>query len=215
MSEVNYKRKYIELRTKFISSVDVAFRLGVEQGMQQAQVQQAQQQQADAQAMQQAAAGGQPGQPGEGGAPGEEGGQPGEQPGNPASEHPEGSELDQHISQLEQAMGKAEHEHELYKDLKKSLDGFKAIKASYEHAAMLRKNDAAIRTITKNMNKHKLAPRAMNERARNNLSSQQKSTLDLQQKIVDDMFKSWDAEETDMVGKVLEAIGNEGKLKKE
>lgn len=206
MADVNYKLKYMELKSKFINAIDTAFRLGMEQGMQQAQVQQAQQQQADAQAMQQAALQGQ-GQPGEDGGAPDEGGDPGQE--GPTSENPQGSELDQHIDQLEQAMGKAEYGTELYESLKKAVDGMK-------HAQMLRKNEAAVRAIAKNMKKPSLLPRRqMNERARKNLNEHQKSTLEMQQQIVDDVFKHWDAEESDVMGKVLEIVGNEGKLKKE
>lgn len=44
MSDIDYKDKYLDLRDKFLKSTDVAFRLGYEQGLKDAQQQQAQMQ---------------------------------------------------------------------------------------------------------------------------------------------------------------------------
>src|ERR1700677_3890259 len=120
--EVNYKMKYQELKSKYMKAVDMAFRLGVEEGMKQGQLDNANQQLAQAQEQNTAAAGGAPGDPSqEGGSPNNNGaggtpdqgtgidksGAPSIQPGQPpASENPEGSELDQHISKLESMIAK-------------------------------------------------------------------------------------------------------------
>jgi hypothetical protein len=42
MSKVNWKDKYMELRSKYMNATDVAFRLGVEEGQKNAQFEQAQ-----------------------------------------------------------------------------------------------------------------------------------------------------------------------------
>ena len=66
MSLTDYRAKYMDLKTKFQETVDLAWRLGFEQGAQQAQLDQVAQQQAQADQMAMAANGQpQPGQPGE------------------------------------------------------------------------------------------------------------------------------------------------------
>jgi hypothetical protein len=123
----DYKQKYKEVVQKLVESTDVAYRLGYEAGMKQARQdnmmqQQAQQQQAMMQ--QQAAMIGQvPGQDGqqtdESGAPMQDQGQmPGQAPmegqqaapmGEDEEMSPEqGSELDQHIGELENLVSKGE-----------------------------------------------------------------------------------------------------------
>ena len=96
MPLVDYKAKYLDLKTKYQETCDLSWRLGYEQGLKDAQLEQVQQQQAEADQMAMAA-NGQP-QPGQ---PGEEGEQPGGQPGQgeaPQSQNPNGDELDsQHI----------------------------------------------------------------------------------------------------------------------
>lgn len=142
--EVNYKAKYLELRAKYMNAVDVAFRLGFEEGAKQSQLDNAGQQLAQAQAEKQSMAAnseqaskennnGTPGTPDQGAAP-DKSGSPSIQP-SPAesapnagnaplkeSENPEGSELDQHIAKLESMIQKSENPAE---DLKKSLDELK------------------------------------------------------------------------------------------
>lgn len=128
----DWKMKYQEIRAKLKEATDVAYRLGYERGMkdgtQQAQMQAMQQQ---VQAQQQAMMGGQPGQPGaEGGDPSQDpamqGGAPGgEMPpgaddgsmdpqmagGAPDEGAPDaagGSELDNHINELQSLVAKGE-----------------------------------------------------------------------------------------------------------
>jgi hypothetical protein len=114
-NKVDWKQKYMEIRSKYMNAIDTAFRLGVQEGQRiaemenmQMQLQQAQQQAAAA-AQQAAAAqsmpGGMPGEempPEEGGMPGEE--MPPEEGGMPGEEMPpeEGDELGQSIDELEQ-----------------------------------------------------------------------------------------------------------------
>lgn len=126
----DWKMKYMEMRSKLKEATDVAYRLGYERGMkdgtQQAQMQSMQQQM---QAQQQAMMGGQPGQPGAPGGdpsqdPGMQGGAPGMPPGaDDGSQDPQmaagapeagaedaasGSELDNHINELQSLVAKGE-----------------------------------------------------------------------------------------------------------
>lgn len=110
---VDYKTKYLDIRSKLIRATDAAYRLGYEEGMKEGQQQaqqQAQQMQMEQQAMMQQQMGGQPGA--EGMSPEEqamveeqmaqEGGAPEEM-----SEE-QGSELDQSIAELESLVAKGE-----------------------------------------------------------------------------------------------------------
>ena len=128
MKNQDWKLKYQDLKLKFMDAVDVSFRLGMEQGLQQAQMQQAQQQQADAQAAQQAAMGQQPGQPG----------QEGQDMNSPES--PDGSELDSHIGQLEGMLNKSKQGSPEQGALQKSLDGIRAFQSNLRQASELRKS---------------------------------------------------------------------------
>ncbi len=181
MRNQDWKLKYKDLKLKFHDAVDVAFRLGVEQGMQQAQIQEAQQaqmmaQQADAQS----------------GMPGQEEGMPGEE--NPEAGQPNGSELDEHIGTLESMLEKADPTSPDALTLKKSLEGLKAIQHSFQMA----KSTKSINQIAKNMKK----PFSFNKRAEKNLPDHAKKALSNQEKIVDDIMKSMAEEEE----KVTEAI---------
>lgn len=202
MSETNWKSKYQELKAKLKSSVEASFKIGFEQGAQQAQMQAQADQAAQAQA---AAQQGQPGQ--EGGAPGEEGG---EQPGQeqqPGQENPQGSELDQHINTLQSMVQKSELKPEDLQELKKSLDGLVAAKQAKEA-------QAAIKGIAKALNRpnkiFNLSPSAQA-----NLSSQAKSAVTMQERVINDVMKSW-KEEEERVGKdVLEVLESQGIIKKD
>lgn len=203
-AEINYKNKYMELRSKYMNDLDVAFRLGFEQGGQQAQQDQMAQEQQQAQEIQQAAAGGQPGQPGEGGAPGEAApgapGQPGGQPGgapDTGSEHPEGSELDQHIAKLESMIAKAEKSSP--DDLKKSVQEFHSIgndlrklQKSWKEQSDLKKSHAAIAGIAKAL--HKPAFK-MSKQASINLNENAKQAVSMQHRIVSDVMAKMEEEE--------------------
>lgn len=197
MADINWKSKYTELKEKYKSSVDTAYRLGCEQGMQMAQQQQMQEQQQQEQAMQQAAMAGQaqPGQPGQEGAPQDGGEQPGD------SAHPQGSELDQHISQLEGMLGKSELTGEDLQSLKKSVE---ALKFGIE----MQKSNKAIKGIVSAIN------RPMNKSAQANLSQGQKSALTMQQKIVSDIMSQWETQESNLSKSILDVVAGEG-LKKD
>lgn len=131
-NKVDYKKKYLDLRSKFISSLDVAFRLGYEQASKEAAIQQAQAQMQQV-AQQQQMMGQQQAMPSA-----EQqmlGQQSGEE--QPQEGQPEGSdEVSDYIAQIENLVNKTENVPE---DLKKAIQGIKAVKTkpnfsfSYTH----------------------------------------------------------------------------------
>lgn len=225
MSQVNYKEKYLQLKQRFQESVDVAFRLGYEQGaqaQQQQQMQQQQQQVADQQAAQaQAAAGGGQfgGDPGEGGE--DQGAAPGGAPGAQLSEDSRGvgqqaqgaggtagpSELDNHIGELEGLMAKAEYGTEGWETLKKSIDTLK----SYKSAVDFKKNEQLIKSIGENLRK----PLKLNIKANHNIAPNAKSALTLQHKIVGDIMDQWDKEEKGIPTEITKILASESLVKKD
>lgn len=154
----DWKTKYMDIRAKLKESTDVAFRLGYERGMKDGT--QAAQMQAMAQQQQQQAAmmGGQPGQPGQpGGDPSQDpsmqggdpsaGGMPPEAGGEdqdpqmgaaaPGAEEMEdagggGSELDQHIDELQGLVAKGEKPTVL--DIRKAVQALAGIRKSQKNA---------------------------------------------------------------------------------
>lgn len=208
--EKTYKAKYQQLKMQYMHAVDTAFRIGFEQGQQQATMDQAAQQQQQQDAMMQAQAGGPPGAEG---APPEEGGMPtepgAEQEMEPTSEHPDGSELDQHIAKLESLLGKAETSPE---DLSKALSEIKALRKSQVQAIELKKSAGAIKEISKAL--HRPAFK-LSAQASHNMNDTAKRAVSLQHKIVDDVMKKWEEEELRASNKINEIISVEGLTKKE
>jgi hypothetical protein len=209
-AEINFKKKYLELRSKYIADLDMAFRLGVEQGAQQAQQQQGQMNQEKLQ-QQQLEAGGMAGQH----APEEESEAPGQQePKN--DEMPEegaqpametnGSELDQHINKLESALGSSASP-----EVKKSLEIILSLRKAEKQALEMKKAERAIPGIVKAL--HKPAFK-MGVQAFHNLSDNAKQTVTLQHKIVNDVMKAW-ADEESKASNELESILNIENLLKE
>jgi hypothetical protein len=232
--EVNYKQKYLELRQKYMNSVDVAFRLGFEEGAKQSQLDNAGQQMAQAQAEKEASAGaaaapGQPpkennnsapGTPDQGSGP-DKSGSPSIQPkpveGAPAakpdgspmkeSENPAGSELDQHIAKLESMIQKSENPAE---DLKKSLDELKELSKNLKFQAELKKSAEAIPAIAKALHKPQFK---FGVQAQHNLTSTAKSALSMHHKIVGDIMEKWEKEESKAGKDILSVLGIEGATK--
>ena len=205
MSEINWKLKYEQLKAKMHSAVDMAFRLGYENGMQSSQVQQAADHASQMNQMAQTQAGAQADPNAQ---PGEQGGQPGEETSAPASEHPDGSELDQHIAKLESLIAKGELDDAGKSDLAKSLEGFRAYKAKID----LLKSEKAIKSIGKSMRDFKLK---LGKSAAVNMNDTAKKALTLQEKIVTDVMKSWEKEEARMAKDVSTVLQVEGLTKKE
>lgn len=219
MADINYKMKYQSLKGKFMSSVDMAFRLGYEAGAKDAQVEQAAQ--AQQQAAEQEAQMGQDPQGGsEGGWQGEEVSQadPSSSPNAPGaesaggapmqeSEHPDGSELDQHINMLESMLAKGEEAVDS-QDLRKALDQIK----SFKQAAVAKKN---IKGIAKALKKPVAKKVFALGKGAQNLSPVQKNALSMQESIVSDIMKSWEKEEQTASKSILETLKIEGLAKKE
>ncbi len=214
-NQINYKQKYQELKMKFMESVDAAFRIGFEQGAQQAaqdQMMQQQQQQAEMEA--QAMAGQQAGA-GDGadfGANGAEGSQPGAEQmanpnGEPDSQNPAGSELDQHIEKLESMLKSDEKD-----GLVAAIANLKGFSAKLVQAAEMKKSYAAIPKIAQAL--HKPAFK-MSKQASHNMNDNAKAAVTMQHKIVSDIMKSWDEEESKAGKDIKQILNIEGLAKKE
>lgn len=222
--EINYRQKYQELKAKYMNAVDVAFRLGFEEGSKQSQLDQANQQLADAQAAQQNAQpgapgadpsqnnNGAPGTPDQGAAP-DKSGAPSVQPTPSAgaapvpmaeSEHPEGSELDQHIAKLESMIAKSEDPSE---DLKKSLEEIKTIRSDMKFREEMKKSAEAIPAIAQALHKPQFK---FGVQASHNLSSTAKSSVSMHHKIVNDIMQKWEQEEGKAGKDILSALSVEG-----
>lgn len=197
MNENQYKQKYKELKLKYMNSVETAFRLGFEQGKQQAQMDsmaQEQQQAMDsmnAQNMQP-----QDGQNPE--APQEEGQE------QPMSAHPEGSELDQHIAELEGLLGKSELKAD---DLQKALGKLKEDRKKSIQETELKKSAQAIKGIAKNLHKPQFK---MSKEASHNVTDNSKKALSMQQQIVSDVMKAWTEEESKASNDISNILNIEG-----
>lgn len=235
--EINWRQKYQELKAKYMNAVDMAFRLGVEEGMKQGQLDNAQQQLAQSQEQNVAAAGGaagqppggaaSPGKPNNNGAPGtpdqgagaDKSGAPSIQP-NPVegaqpapmaeSEHPEGSELDQHISKLEAMIAKSEDLD--VTDLKEAVNGLKELQKSQKELSELKKSAMAIPAIARALHKTQFK---FGVQAAHNLNSTAKATVSLHHDIVNDVFKSWEKEEQKASKDILSTLSIEGITKGE
>ncbi len=228
--EINYKQKYQELKAKYMNAVDMAFRLGVEEGMKQSQLDQANQQLAQAQAAQQGMggdpSGGQPGgMPGEesptnnNGAPGApSGGGPDKSgaasvqppPAGPASENPQGSELDQHIEKLESMVAKSEQLD--VTDLKKAIEDLKSLQKSQKEQLELAKSAAAIPKIAAALHKPQFK---FGVQANHNLSTSAKAAVSMQHKIVSEVLQKWEQEEQKAGKDILSTLSIEGITKGE
>jgi hypothetical protein len=149
---LDWKTKYLDIRAKLKEATDVSFRLGYERGMKDGTQAAAMQQMQQQQQMQQAMMGG--GQPGQPGAPGEDQGQmppgaedqgqmpPGVEGGDEAQmggAAPEdmggeqgGSELDQHINELQGLVQKGEKPSVL--DIRKAVQALAGIRKNQKSA---------------------------------------------------------------------------------
>lgn len=204
MSLTDYKAKYVDLKSKFHSTVDLAWRLGYEQGLKDAQLDQAQQQaqQADAMAQQQAGAP-QPGQPGE--QPQESQEQPAEVGDTSVSQNPNEDELGQHIEKLESMLGKAEITPFELQDLKKTLNDIRSLQVQIN----LTKSLSGIKN-TRLAKSHSFSPKVQA-----NLPAPAQKALSTQQEIVDTIFKKWEGEASKAASDISSILGIEGLTKKD
>jgi hypothetical protein len=175
-NKVDYKRKYLDLRSKFVSSLDVAYRLGYDQATKDATVQQAQMQMQQAQMQMQQAAQQQGMMSQLAGGAGQEGGQPmPEEAQGQEGQQPSGDEIDDYIAQIEELVNKTENVPE---DLKKAIEGIKVVKTkpnfslSYKH----------------------------------NLPEHQKKVLTKQEEIVESLMKKWDEEAKSTANDIIRTV---------
>lgn len=214
MPTIDYKSKYNQLKTQFMESVDVAWRLGFEAGKQQAQLEDIQNQQAQQQEMaaqQQGLPPGQGGQPGEGGPESPEGGQesPEQAEDDTQSENPQGSELDQHIAKLESMVSKSDVTPQ---DLQKALSDIRKLRKSQQHDIEMKKAAQAISGIAEALHKPKFK---ISQQANHNMNDNAKRAVSMQHKIVEDVMKAWATEENKASNDILATLGVEGLTTKE
>jgi hypothetical protein len=232
--EINWRMKYQELKSKYMNAVDMAFRLGVEEGLKQGALDSANQQLAQSAAEDQGAGGGDapgaedggktnnngaPGTPNQGSAGADKSGAPSVQPNEveaaPAapmaeSEHPDGSELDQHIATLEGMLKKTE---ELdADDLKKAVADLKSLQKSYKEKNDLRKSAMAIPRIARAMHKPQFK---FGVQAQHNLTSTAKAAVNMQHEIVNHVLQKWEEEEGKAGKDILSTLGIDGLVKRE
>lgn len=192
---VDYQKKYMDLRARFIESLDIAFRSGYEQGYNESQVQaQAEQAQMMAQQMQAQQAqmqGGQipPGMEGQAAMPGQQ---------------QQGSEMDSAIAELESLINKSEITKD---DLKKSIEALKT-------QTMLNKISKMTLGLKKAETK-KLLPPAYSKSFSINLSENSKQAVTGQQKIVDDLLSKWSDEQSKSTRDISQVLNTEILTKKE
>lgn len=175
-NKIDYKKKYLDLRSKFVSSLDVAYRLGYDQATKDATVQQAQMQMQQAQMQMQQAAQQQGMMSQLSGVAGQEGGQPmPEDVQGQEGAQPSGDEIDDYIAQIEELVNKTENVPE---DLKKAIEGIKVVKTkpnfslSYKH----------------------------------NLPEHQKKVLTKQEEIVESLMKKWDEEAKSTANDIIRTV---------
>lgn len=209
---INWKQKYLELKSKYMNAVDMAFRLGYEQGSTDSSM--------EAQSMANATPAPQspsnpeptskpnnndaPGTPDQGNAP-DKSGAPSVQPtsspdgqpdsSEPISENPEGSELDQHIAKLESLVAKSESLN--LEELNKTINDLKNLQKSVKpHSHVSR----ALHTP-----EFKLSLQAQH-----NLDNNSKATLTMQHKIVQEALNKWEEEEKRANKNILDSLKIEG-----
>lgn len=193
MSRIDYRSKYIELKSKFMNTVDLSWRLGYEQGLKDAQMEQMQQQaQADAMAAQQ------PQQPGQ------EGEQvPQDQEQAAMQQDTQDDELGQHIEKLENMLGKSEISSLELENLKKTLNDIRSLQTQIN----LTKSMESIRGLKLNKSL------VLSPKTEANLSEPAKKALSLQQKIVEDVFKKWETDSSKTASGISSILSVEGLTK--
>jgi hypothetical protein len=189
---VDYKKKYEDLKARYIQSLDVAFRTGYEQGFSESQ-NQAMAQQAQMQFQGMAGSGMQP-------PPGAETVEvPSGQEPSASEQQPEtADELDQAISTLEKLVNKSEPSIE---DLKKSIE---MIKTEHLH-----------KKITKKTKSIDITPKQYSQSYRVNLPENSKAEVAMQQRIVDDILRKWEKEQGQSSRDITQVLGTEALTKKE
>lgn len=203
-NEVDYKLKYQELKYKYMRDVDIAYRLGFEDGSKQTQLNSPAQESSSVKLKN----ANMPNSPEEkldtnnNDAPGapqvgtqDKSGAPSVQPSSSAliSENPDGTELDQHISKLESLISKSEVP---TNELKETVDN---LKLDLE----LKKSVMPILSSTLALHKPQFK---FGVQANHNLDSTAKAALTMQHKIVNDIMTKWENEEKKASNDILSKL---------
>lgn len=188
---IDYKKKYMDLRARFVESLDVAYRNGYEQGYNDKEKESAQQQQQ--MAMQQMGA-----MPQMGGSPDQGQEQPAEDQAQQQGAAG-GSELDQAIAELEGLVSKAEGPS--VEPLKKSMDKLKHIRMHAQLNANIKKAGRANAPFSRSF----VA----------NLSHDDKASVVKQEQILSDIMNKWEQEVHDSSAKIAQIANTEALTKKE
>lgn len=200
MPLVDYKAKYIDLKTKYHETVDLAWRLGYEQGLKDSQIDQAAQQMAQPQMDPNVPQGAQGVEK-----PDTSPTEVSEQP--PTSQNPQGNELDQHIEKLEGILGKAEITPFELQDLKKTLSDIRSLQVQINLTKSLDSIKAT--KLTKSQ------PITFSPKNQANLPEVAKKSLSMQEKIVSDIFSKWGKDESKASSDISSILGIEGISKKD
>lgn len=209
MSMIDYKSKYMDLKAKFMSTVDLSYRLGFEAGLKESQIDQANQQAQEAQMQQQQMAqAGQPGAP----QPGTPEESPSVEDTTPVQEeqksmNPNEDELGQHIEKLESMVAKSEISPTEMQDLKKTLNDIKSLQIQMN----LTKSMDSI----KHNHSHKHAPLKLTPKLQANLSVPAKKALTLQEEIVNNILEKWENDSSKTSSDISSILGIEGLVKKD
>lgn len=204
----DYKMKYMELRSRFVSSLDVAFRLGYQKGQQDGQMQQMQQQQAQQMQMQQQMMG-QMQQPSalqqDQSSAGLE--QSAENFENQAQNLDQNgaSEIEQGIQELEELLGKGEIDTKSAQSLLNLLN--KSLSKLNNSTSLAKSEDL------KRMNEGKEIFKQAAIGHNKNIQSKSEEAHSLQKKIVNDILKKWESEEQEAAGDILNTLKIEGKIR--
>lgn len=204
---VDYKQKYMDLKAKFMSSLDVSYRMGYEQGGKDAQLQNLQQQQ-EMQQQQMMAMQQQMGQTQEA-MEGQEGGgpmSPEEQADQFMQEQQQGeidngiSELEAGIQELSDLLSKSEGSQKVVAQkqldlMNKSLSSILAVREQQE----LKKNMDSIKKIGKAVKKVS----GLSLSFKQNAQDHQKKALSMQKNIIDGIMNKWEAEEAEAAADIL------------
>lgn len=206
---IDYKQKYLDIKAKFISSMDTSYRIGYEQGQKDAQLQNLQQQQEMQQQqmaqMQQQMMGGmqQPDQQEDISAlPPEEQAAQFEDAQNQEMVDNGVSELEQGIAELSELLGKSESDKSaaapILEALAKSLKNINTARQAQE----LKKNLESIKKIAKSADKTKKLSISFEKNAKGH----QKQALNMQQRIVSGIMEKWEKEEEEASKDILSAL---------
>lgn len=201
---IDYKQKFLDIKSKFLSSVDTAYRMGFEQGQKDALLQNLQQQQQQQMQMQAQMMGQQQDMTSseEGDIPPEQQAEQFEQAQQQEQMDNQVSELEAGIQELSELLGKNEVDKVATKglldNLNKNLESILRVREAQE----LKKNMESIKKIGKAVNKVK----GLSLSFKNNASKEQKAAVSMQKTIVNDIMAKWEAEEEKASKDILDAL---------